>query len=306
MVEEVESWAKRMLLPLMEKMKDVTSQEENVNVTLRVQACEGCHGTNHSCTNPGLCVPWLSPKLPWFSQHYTPPSPGLLVCPSPQDHSPPRNFWESVWQDKITMECWSYQPLGSLQALVNAAFRCNLATPSLRESHPPAPRIPVRQKLQILKSAGHQGEPTPLHPHSHPALLCGEVILGVTQISPAILLALRRFCLDTRGMPVQSRWLFLSYSDQANIVSHILLIAGSTICKANYFLFSIIVTGPGFWLQFSLVGSFAHGIYPALYHPRSMWTVFSSFTMSPDCCSNPVPPSLFSWRAFLSQTWLIS
>lgn len=149
------------------------------------------------------------------------------------------------------MECWSYQPPGSLQALVNAACRCNLVTPSLRESHPPAPRIPVRQKLQVLKSAGHQGEPTPLHPHSHPALLCGDVILGVTQISPAILLALRRFCFANRGTPMQSRWLFLSYSDQANIVSHILLITGSTICKANYFLFSIIVAGPGFWLQFS-------------------------------------------------------
>lgn len=133
MVEEVESWAKRMLLPLMEKMRDVTSQEENVNVTLRVQMCEGCHGTNHSCTNPVLCVPWLSQKLPWFSQHYT-PTPGLLVCPSPQDHSSPRNSWESVWQDKITMDCWSYQPLESLQALVNAACGCNLVTSSLRES----------------------------------------------------------------------------------------------------------------------------------------------------------------------------
>lgn len=43
----------------MGKMRDVTSQGENVNVTLRVQVCEGCHGTNHSCTNPVLCVPWF-------------------------------------------------------------------------------------------------------------------------------------------------------------------------------------------------------------------------------------------------------
>lgn len=83
MIEEVESWAKRMLLPLMEKMRDVTSQEENVNVTLRVQMCEGCHGTNHDCTNPVLCAPGF-PKNYHDSFNVTHSALGCWYIPHPK------------------------------------------------------------------------------------------------------------------------------------------------------------------------------------------------------------------------------
>lgn len=167
MVEEVESWANRILLPLMEKMRDVTSQEKNGTITLRVQLCEGCHGTSHSCTNPVLCVPWLSPKLPWFSQHYT-PSPELLVYSSPHDHSTLRNSWESVWQDKITMECWSYQPPGSLQALVSAACGCNLVTSSLRDSSTQSPWKTKTPDTQVSRIPGWAHSTPPSYTPSSP------------------------------------------------------------------------------------------------------------------------------------------
>ena len=131
------------------------------------------------------------------SQRYT-PCPGLLALPSPQDHSPPRNSWQAVKQDKNTMDSWSYHPLGALQAPVNAACSCNLVTSSLRgplSSSTQSPRKTRAPDAQVGRTPGRAQtlcQPTPLHPHAHPAPTGEEGHPGRdTQTSPVITFLLR-------------------------------------------------------------------------------------------------------------------
>ena len=96
---------------------------------------------------------------------------------------------------------------------------------------------------------------SPLYPpQSHQALLCEEgnpwrhTNLSHNSLSPEAL------PLRYRSNANAKHGLLLNYSHQANIVSHILLITGSTcnspsISKANHFLLNIMALAPCWWLQ---------------------------------------------------------
>lgn len=267
----------------MEKMGAVTSQGAKVSVTLcQAAMAQTTVAPTHFFVFPGSDLAFPITTVILSTLHTQPSAAGISLTPRPFST---QGFLGASQSGKIRKQ-WdylSYQPLGSLQALVNAACSCKLVTPSLRRLLSPntqsawETRIPDAQVSKTPGQAQTLHQPTPPHPHSHPALICEESNpWRVTQIS-CHCLSPEAFSLWYQSNAKAKHKLMLNYSHQANIVSHILLIPGSTynypsVSKANQFLLNIVAIGPCCWLQ-SLVGSFAHGIYPILYHPRSIWSV---------------------------------
>lgn len=143
------------------------------------------------------------------SLNITPSAAGTSLTPRPFST---QGFLRARQSGKIRKQ-WdylSYQPVVSLQALVNAACSCNLVTPSLRRLSSPntqspwKTRIPDAQVSKIPGRAQTLHPPTPPHPHSRPALIWEESNpWRVTQIS-CHCLSPEAFSLDTRVMPKQN------------------------------------------------------------------------------------------------------
>lgn len=159
------------------------------------------------------------------------------------------------------------------------------------------------------KSAARPSKPRAFHqptlprPPSQPALTVDQGNPRVTQISQAVLSALRHFHADS-GVMLCKAMLSLNYPHPANRALRVLFITGSicnspSVNKAYHFLLSSIGNVPCCWRQ-SSAGTFAHDIYPLFHSPRSIGTIFPPSNTSPDLFA--VLPTPFSYIAFPSQT----